>query len=135
MSDVSALSHEYQTSAKLAEELNDAIIAIKKARLHRRSGLDRDERRRLANTLGAVRSRLANEAKGPEETVPQELIERLVGKHGAKMAYFLDDLTAATEVLSGPCGPINDTIVQLLDEICDVADQTASAMFRRLRRR
>jgi hypothetical protein len=135
MSDVSALSHEYQTSAKLAEELNDAIIAIKKARLHRRAGLDRDERQRLASTLGAVRIRLANETNGPEEIVPQEVVERLVGRHGAKMAYFLDDLAAAIKTLSGPSAPISDTTVQLLDEICDVADQTASAMFRRLRRR
>lgn len=135
MSDVSALSHEYQTSAKLAEELNDAIITIKKARLHQRSGLNPDQRRRLANTLGAVRSRLANEQKTPEEVVPQEVVERLLGRHGSKMAYFLDDLTAATELLSGPSTPINDTVIHLLDEICDVADQTASSMFRRMRRR
>lgn len=135
MSDVSALSHEYQTSAKLAEELNDAIIAIKKAKLHRRSSLDQKERRRLAITLGAVRSRLANDPKGPEETVPQEVVERLAQKHGAKMAYFLDDLTAASQTLSAPSAPISDRIVQLLDEICDAADQTASSMFRRLRRR
>jgi hypothetical protein len=135
MSDVSALSHEYQTSAKLAEELNDAIIAIKKAKLHRRSSLDQNERRRLAVTLRAVRNRLAHDAKGPEEIVPQEVVERLVGKHGAKMAYFLDDLTAATEALSAPSASISDTIIQLLDEICDAADQTASSMFRRLRRR
>ena len=51
MSDVSALSHEYQASAKLAEELNDAILAIKKARLHSRSGLTRDQRQSLAKML------------------------------------------------------------------------------------
>jgi hypothetical protein len=135
MSDISALSHEYQTSAKLAEELNDAIIAIKKARLHHRSGLTPDQRQRLANTLGAVRSRLANEGRGPGEVVPQEVVERLVGRHGSKMAYFLDDLTAATEFLSGPSVPVEDSVVSLLDEICDVADQTASSMFRRMRRR
>jgi hypothetical protein len=135
MSDVSALSHEYQTSAKLAEELNDAIIAIKKARVHHRSGLNQEQRRRLADTLGAVRSRLANDEKAPGEVVPQEIVERLVGRHGSKMAYFLEDLSAATELLSGATAPINDAVVHLLDEICDAADQTASSMFRRLRRR
>jgi hypothetical protein len=135
MSDISALSHEYQTSAKLAEELNEAILILKKARLHRRSGLNQEQRHRLANTLGAVRSRLANEGKPPGEVVPQEVVERLVGKHGSKMAYFLEDLTAATESLSGQPGPINDAVITLLDELCDVADQTASSMFRRLRRR
>ena len=58
-----------------------------------------------------------------------------MGKHGSKMAYFLEDLTAATESLSGQPGPINDAVITLLDELCDVADQTASSMFRRLRRR
>lgn len=135
MSDISALSHEYQTSAKLAEELNEAILILKRARLHRRSGLNQEQRRRLANTLAAVRSRLANEGKAPGEVVPQEVVERLAGKHGSKMAYFLEDLTAATEVLSGPSEPINDAVITLLDEVCDVADQTASSMFRRLRRR
>ena len=135
MSDISALSHEYQTSAKLAEELNDAIIAIKKARLHHRSGLTPEQRQRLAMTLGAVRSRLANEARGAGEVVPQEVVERLVGRHGSKMAYFLEDLTAATKFLSGASVPVEDSVVSLLDEICDVADQTASSMFRRMRRR
>jgi hypothetical protein len=135
MSDVSALSHEYQTSAKLAEELNEAIIAIKKARVHHRSGLNQEQRRRLADTLGAVRSRLANNERAPGEVVPQEVVERLVGRHGSKMAYFLEDLSAAAEVLSGATTPIDEKVVHLLDEICDVADQTASSMFRRLRRR
>ena len=106
MSDVSALSHEYQTSAKLAEELNEAILILKKARLHRRSGLNQEQRHRLANTLGAVRSRLANEGKAPGEVVPQEVVERLVGKHGSKDGVLLlEDLTAATESLSGQARP------------------------------
>jgi|SRR6267142_3506804 len=135
MSDISALSHEYQTSAKIAEELNEAILAIKKARLHHRSGLTSDQRQRLVDMLGAVRTRLANEGKAPEAVVPQELVERLIGRHGSKMAYFLDDLSAAKESLSASSATISESVVSLLDEICDVADQTASSMFRRLRRR
>ena len=135
MSDISALSHEYQTSAKLAEELNEAILAVKKARLHHRAGLTRDQRQRLADTLGALRSRLANEGKAPEVVVPQELVERLIGRHGAKMAYFLDELSAATESLSASSETVSESVISLLDEICDIADQTASSMFRRLRRR
>jgi hypothetical protein len=135
MSDISALSHEYQTSAKIAEELNEAILAIKKARLHHRSGLTSDQRQRLVDMLGAVRTRLANEGKAPESVVPQELVERLIGRHGSKLAYFLDDLSAAKESLSASSATVNESVVSLLDDICDVADQTASSMFRRLRRR
>ncbi len=135
MSDISALSHEYQTSAKIAEELNEAILVIKKARLHHRSGLTSDQRQRLVDMLGALRTRLANEGKAPEAVVPQELVERLIGRHGSKMAYFLDDLSAAKESLSASSATVSESVVSLLDDICDVADQTASSMFRRLRRR
>jgi hypothetical protein len=135
MSDVSALSHEYQTSAKLAEELNDAIILIKKSRLYHRSGLSSEQRRRLADTLEIVCSRLANESPKHGGFVPQELVDRLTGRHASKMAYFLEDLAEAKESLSDTAKPINDTVVSLLDEICDAADQTASSMFRRMRRR
>ena len=135
MSDVSALSHEYRTSAKLAEELNSAIIAIKKGRLHRRLELSDEQRRQLANTLEAVRNRLANEEKTPAVVVPQEVVARLVGRHRSKLAYFLEDLTAASKALSRPSTSVEDFVVNLLDEICDVADQTASSMFRRMRRR
>ena len=69
MSDVSALSHEYRTSAKLAGELNSAIIAIKKGRLHRRAELSEEQRCQLTKTLDAVRSRMANEEKKHKEKV------------------------------------------------------------------
>ena len=135
MSDVSALSHEYRTSAKLAEELNSAIIAIKKARLYRSLELNEEQRRQLTNTLEAVRSRLANEEKTPAVIVPQEVVTRLVERHRSKLAYFLEDLTTAAAALSRPSTPVEDFVVHLLDEICNVADQTASSMFRRMRRR
>ena len=40
MSDISALSHDYEASSRLAEELNDAILAIKRSRLRPRPGLE-----------------------------------------------------------------------------------------------
>jgi hypothetical protein len=135
MSDASALSHEYQASANLADELNNAVIAIKKARLHQRSGLTRDQRLRLADTLGALRIRLSNEGTSTAAVVPQEVVDRLIGRHASKMAYFLEDLTAATQSLATASATVSDSVVSLLDELCDVADQTASSMFRRMRRR
>jgi hypothetical protein len=135
MSDVSALSHEYQASAKLAEELNEAILAIKKGRARRHPGLSSDQRRQLVVTLGAVKSRLGNEVKAPATVVPQELVERLIGRHATKMEYFLEDLSEASQALASPTAALSESVVKLLDEICDVADQTASSMFRRMRRR
>lgn len=135
MSDVSALSHEYQTSAKVAEELNEAIIAIKKSRIHNRSGLTGDQRRRLAEMLEAVHNRLVNNNSGRAGILPQEMVDRLNGRHSSQMAYFLEDLTETTRTLADQSLPVSDAAIQLLDEICDVADQTASSMFRRMRRR
>ena len=135
MSDVSALSHEYQTSAKVAEELNEAIIAIKKSRIHNRSGLTGEQPRRVAEMLEAVHKRLVNSNSSRVEILPQEMVDRLNGRHGSQMAYFLEDLTEATRTLADESSPVSDAAIQLLDEICDVADQTASSMFRRMRRR
>jgi hypothetical protein len=137
MSDVSALSHEYHASAKLAEELNDAILAIKKSRLHRRSGLSGDQRESLAKMLVSVRDRLADEKRGQAEFqfLPQEMVERINRRHASKLAYFLEDLSQATKILLDQSLPVDDAVISVLDEVCDVADQTASSMFRRMRRR
>jgi len=68
MSDISALSHDYEASAKLAEELNDAILVIKKSRVHHRVGLTVDQRKALAGTLGSLKQQLrASPGEGQAE--------------------------------------------------------------------
>jgi hypothetical protein len=93
MSDISTLSHEYDASAKLAEELNEAVLAIKKARLHRRPGLTADQRKSLANTLQSLRQQVeADQVLGQSEFIPQEMVDRVRERNRPHMAYFLDDL-------------------------------------------
>lgn len=136
MSDISALSHEYETSAKLAEELNEAILAIKKSRFHQRAGLTLDQRKALASIVGSLRQQLeAGHGVSESEFLPQEMVERLCERHRPRMAYFLDDLSRAMSVLENDLVPLDDAIVRVLDEICDAADETASSVFRRMRRR
>lgn len=136
MSDISALSHEYETSAKLAEELNEAILAIKKSRLHQRAGLTPDQRKSLASTVGSLRQQLeASQAAAQSEFLPQEMVARLCERHRPRMAYFLDDLSRTVSVLENDLVPLDDAFVRILDEICDAADETASSVFRRMRRR
>ena len=136
MSDISALSHEYETSAKLAEELNEAILAIKRSRLHQRVGLGLDQRRSLAGTVGSLRQQLeVGQGSAQAEFLPQEMVERLCERHRPRMAYFLDDLSRTVSVLENDLVPLDDAIIRVLDEICDAADETASSVFRRMRRR
>jgi len=136
MSDISALSHEYETSAKLAEKLNEAILAIKKSRLHQRVGLTLDQRKALASTVESLRHQLAAGKGGAQsEFLPQEMVQRITERHRPRMAYFLDDLSRTVTALENDLAPLDDTIIQVLDEICDAADETASAVFRRMRRR
>jgi hypothetical protein len=136
MSDISTLSHEYEASAKLAEELNEAILAIKKSRLHQQVGLTADQRKTLANTVGSLRQQMeADRDMARTEFIPQEMLDRVRERNRPRMAYFLDDLSRAVSVLDGGTGPLDDAVVRTLDEICDAADETASAVFRRMRRR
>jgi hypothetical protein len=136
MSDISALSHDYEASAKLAEELNDAILVIKKSRVHHRVGLTVDQRKALAGTVGSLKQQLAaSPGEGQADFLPQEMVERLSERNRPRMAYFLDDLSRTVSVLKNDAVPLDDTIVQVLDEICDAADATASSVFRRMRRR
>ena len=136
MSDISTLSHEYEASAKLAEELNEAILAIKKSRLHRRAGLSADQMKSLANTIESLRQQVeADRDLGQSEFIPQEMVDRVRERNRPHMAYFLDDLSRTVSVLEAGSGPLDDTVVRTLDEVCDAADETASAVFRRMRRR
>ena len=110
--------------------------SIKKSRLHRRDGLSQDQRRSLADTVGALQQQLATgQVKPQTQFIPQELVDRLNERHRPRMAYFLEDLSRAVSVLRDDLVPLDDSVVGVLDEVCDAADETASAVFRRMRRR
>lgn len=138
MSDISALSHDYEASSRLAEELNDAILTIRRSRLGSRPGLGIAERRALAKTLASLWRQLGRQVEdgSPEtEYIPNEVVERLSKRNRAKMAYFLEDVSRTSSVLQSEAEPIDEVVVQTLDQICDAADATASSVFRRMRRR
>ncbi len=136
MSDISTLSNEYEASAKLAEELNEAILAIKKARLHRRPGLTADQRKSLAKTVASLRQQVETDQDlGQSEFIPQEMVDRVRERNRPHMAYFLEDLLRTASALGSGSEPLDNDVMRTLDEICDAADETASAVFRRMRRR
>jgi ABC-type transporter Mla subunit MlaD len=134
MSDVSALSHDYEATAQFAERINSAVLSLKKALRHGPRALAPNETGTLADVVQAVRTQLGQRLTPTTPSVPQEVIERLTSEHKAQMGYFLDDLAGAEKALRGN-SPVDAEVIRVLDDICDAADASASAMFRRLRRR
>jgi hypothetical protein len=65
---------------------------------------------------------------------PPEVLERLAERHANQLPYFLDDLKETVASLHRG-GVLAEKELSTLDEICHAADATASASFRRLRRR
>jgi hypothetical protein len=137
MSDISALSHDYEASSRLAEELNDAILAIKRSRLRPRPGLGIVERKALAKTLASLWRQMGRQSEDSsleDEYIPREVAERLAKRNRAKLAYFLEDILRTSSVLQSETEAIDEVVIQTLDQICAAADATASSVFRRMRR-
>jgi len=136
MSDVTALSHEYETSAKVAEEINSLVLELKKSVSSPERALPEASRTRLAAIVLAIRNQLAHglPGAGSAERLPEELLERIAARHKNQLQYFLSDLESTEQQLN-ESGTVEAPVLQTLDEICDAADAAASAMFRRLRRR
>lgn len=139
MSDLTALSQEYAESATFSESVNADVMALKKARIRSTwdSAAVREVRSRLATLLKGIATALG--PGEPEEGVrvehiPQEILERLEEAHRAHLPYFVDDARIAAKALLAGGAP-SDESVAMCDELCEAADATASASFRRLRRR
>jgi hypothetical protein len=137
MSDTTTLIHEYEVSRQLAERMNQASLAMKRAR---RPGTVPnadvgDARKEAAATLALVLQMLRPqpEATTPQGEIPQDLIEDFRGRYGGEMPYLLRDLANAVESLKG--GEISPDAIAVIDKLCRSADSVASASFRRLRRR
>ncbi len=136
MSDVSALSHDYEATARFAEQVNSAVLSLKKSlrRQTRTLAPTPSETGALADVVQAVRTQLGQGLMQTTPSIPPEVIERLTSEHKAQMGYFLEDLAGAEKALRGN-SPVDSHVIRVLDDICDAADASASAMFRRLRRR
>lgn len=134
MSDITALSHEYAASARLAEQINASVLALKKARLHQREAPQQD-RKSLAEILGDIRHQLTNSPHGSDcHPAPFELLQRLWEENRTRLPYLLQDLEQVTIVLISK-EPINQGMMAFLDQLCAAADAAATVNFRRLRRR
>src|SRR5438270_7434966 len=141
MSDMSSLSSEYAASADFATEVNSAVLALKRAWSRGEgapsaAGAEEERlRERLAVVLlGLARQLAAGETAEDAEAallIPEDVIARLEAKHRAQLAWYLDDLRQTAAALRGG-SPLEARQLEALDDVCDAADATASASFRRL---
>jgi len=142
MSDTTSLSSNYSITAAFAKEFNRAVLILKRQHLALEpvpvpGGAEVSEAQmKLADHLkGVIRQLDANESD-PEsaQDIPDGVILRLREKHQEKMSWFISDLRQVERSLR-QATPLAQDDFAALDAVCDAADVTASASFRRLWRR
>ncbi len=138
MSDLSGLSHEYASTTGFSREINDAVLLLKKRHLRDATGID-DQHLAAASqlvreTLQTLLCRLRDEPKSSGIEIPEDVFVRVEVKHRGSLDYFIEDLERVQEAfVRGSTLGTNE--LELLDSVCEAADASASATFRKLWRR
>ncbi len=145
MSDMSVLSHEYQTASELSQHISTALILLKKVSYHlpgeeaiRPEELDH-HRHALAAILTTLVGLLAVPRPEPVPStrgvsIPQTLVMRLQAERRGDLIYYLDDLARVAERLREQPFQLEAADLALLDQLATVADAEASSVYRRLMR-
>lgn len=143
MSDISTLSHEYESNAQFADEMNTLVLTLKKQSL-RPDSVDsysaHESREKLSSLLSGLLLALksdfakATAPEGKQLSVPSEVLEGINDQFKNMFQYFLEDVQGTAEKLRRDA-KIDQKDFVLLDQICDVTDGVASNAFRRLWRR
>jgi hypothetical protein len=144
MSDVSVLSHEYQTASELSQTINRALITLKKAWLRLPTSEEmtpddiRKSQRCLVEVLLALRGHLVPDkitAGGANMVhIPGSLVALLQQERRGDLDYFLEDLNRTVERLGTDLSDLTDQDIALLDHFAAAADEETSSVFRRLMR-
>ncbi|MCI0639574.1 MAG: hypothetical protein L0Y72_18155 [Gemmataceae bacterium] len=139
MSDMSRLSHEYASSADFSRALNAAALRLKKKVARgRRTGEDEEDHealRHLRSMLTALVARLEDTGtEGADVLIPEDIFERIVDEHRGESPHFVEDLKHVLATLESAAG-IGHVELKFLDSLCEAADASASAAFRKLWRR
>ena len=142
MSDMSSLSHNYASTTDFSHHLNKAVLLLKKKYLGSGKGIaDSDFAEACALVAGMVRRLLERmgASVGRSDSlemvvIPEDVLTRMEEKQRGNLEYFMDDLAKLNETLSRG-DDLTAQEIELLDSICEVADASASATFRKLWRR
>jgi hypothetical protein len=143
MSDMSSLSHEYASTTDFSHHVNQAVLLLKKKHLGGGDHYDVDKLAEASTLVAGIVLRLLRrlgakptDTSDTESTqkLPEDVLIRLEEKQGGNLEYFVEDLLKLQQSLANG-SDLNSEEVQLLDSICEVADASASATFRKLWRR
>jgi hypothetical protein len=149
MSDVSALSQEYQTAADLSRRLSSALLLIKRVffRLPGAESISRNDiarsRAELEQLVRAIAARLEGsvlDASRPPtaidpERLPAALVTRLAEDNRGSPEYFVADLKGVADTLGQRFGKLTADHIKLLEHLASVADAETSRVFRQMMRR
>ena len=135
MSDTTTLSLQYAASAAFAEQVSKKVLELRKGGEDGK-GEGREASAFLAGVLRGLLRRLRPDGHvlGEAAGVPEEFLGRIEERHRSDAEWFADDLADAASTLCDG-GPLDSRAWEILDEVADAADATASASFRRLWRR
>ena len=145
MSDVAVLSHEYQTVSNFARELNQSLVALKKALVSTPgagtvgSAALEGDRLLLAEFVDGLALLLDSDARQSQgeaaARVPGAVVARVRAEREGDLDSFLEDLRAISCRLRNYPEQITQEDVAFLDEIAASAEAETTKVFRRLMRR
>jgi hypothetical protein len=142
MSDMSSLSHEYASVADFSRVLNEAVLLLKKRFAHAERYTETEDLRsvvhRLRDILTTILRRLidADETSSEqgEVVIPEDVLTRMIEEHRGELAYFREDIARLVAALAANAR-LERQDFDILDALCEAADASASATFRKLWRR
>ena len=142
MSELSIIAHDYALNADFARKFNDAVLILKRRYLLGRVGNGETEdtvrqaRQDLKGLVGSLVAALHDEGKAwsaDQAQVPADLLERLRKRVKGALEETITELRGVVDDLDKGIA-LREPAFKALDVVCEAADETASAAFRRLRR-
>lgn len=141
MSDLSIIAHDYALNAEFARRFNAAVLRLKRLYLLGRKQNEPDpkieesriELRQLLTSLVGALSESGKQWSEEQIKVPVDVVERLRDRVRSELPEAILELQNAAKEL-GEGLPLQKKAFATLDQVCEAADATASAAFRRLRR-
>jgi len=142
MSELSIIAHDYGLNAEFAKKSNGAVLTLKRRYLLGRVGNGltdeavKQARQDLKTLLGSLVAALEDEGKpwtADQAQVPADVLERLRKRGRRELQETIAQLRGVVGDLAKGA-PLGGPAFKALDVVCEAADATASAAFRRLRR-
>jgi uncharacterized protein YPO0396 len=142
MSDLSIIAHDYELNAEFARKFNDAVLNLKRVYLLHRAATPENQgdieqsRTELRQLLESLVAALQDEGKAwtaNQAQVPADVLERLHKRLKGELPETVAELRRVAETLAKGAA-LDEGAFPALDRVCEAADATASAAFRRLRR-